>query len=208
MPLKKGYQKYTIRNPYAPEVAGKLPFYFKNYSNGETMYFPPYIASFQNSDTANWNAVNFLGRPEAIYTYNNSSRDGSISFFVLADYAESVMIGRNNDETQSEKIIKITSNFTKSSINNGDLDAAIQEIDNTLKNLNLKVGSSEESAETEVEKDRLNKRRESLDAARKHTVKDTTIYSESSPYSKNINDYFMNNFEYDGGYIDSKSSRQ
>ena len=113
---KKGYQKYTIKNPYAPVGAGSLVFSLKNYSipetMGNTMYFPPYINSFQNSDSANWNATNFLGRPEAVYTYNNSSRDGSISFFVLTDYAETVLLGKSQDKNMSEITIDINKNFT------------------------------------------------------------------------------------------------
>ena len=120
---KIAYQKYTIQNPYSSAngigKAGTLVLSFKNYSipadQGKTMYFPPYISSFQNSDSANWNSTNFLGRPEAVYTYNNSSRDGSISFFVLSDYAERVLIGRNQNETQSEIFVNLNKNFTDQS---------------------------------------------------------------------------------------------
>jgi hypothetical protein len=113
---KKGYQKYTVRNPYAPEKAGRLIFCFTNYSipeiYGRTMFFPPYINSFQNSDSASWNPINYLGRPEAVYTYNNSSRDGSVSFFILTDYAESVTIGNEQNENMNSIDIAITKNFT------------------------------------------------------------------------------------------------
>ena len=118
--FKKAYQKYTIKNPYAPEGAGKLVFALTNYAipveMGQTMYFPPYIKSFQNNDAANWNAINFLGRPEAVYTYNNSSRDGSISFFILTDYAESVIIGKKQDESMENIVIPITQNFVNQNI--------------------------------------------------------------------------------------------
>ena len=145
---RMGYQKYTIQNPYAPDKAGKLIFCFTNYSNGKTMYFPPYINSFQNSETANWNATNFLGRPEAVYTYNNSSRDGSISFFVLTDYAESVVIGRDQDTNMAPISITIDKNFStdvkeSKSIIDG-LNAKIKDImGNTLENNN---SGSEQSA--------------------------------------------------------------
>ena len=91
-------QKYSYANPYAPKEAFKLVFSLKNYSSGDVLYFPPYIQSFQNSDSANWNSINFLGRPEPVYTYNNSTRDGSITFFVLTDYTQSVIIGKNYNE--------------------------------------------------------------------------------------------------------------
>jgi len=103
-------QRYTIANPYAPSDAGKLIFFIKNYASEEQFHFPPYITSMQNTENANWNSVNFLGRPEAVYTYNNSSRDASISFFVLTDYAQSVDIGR---DWGSEGMEKVTATFDK-----------------------------------------------------------------------------------------------
>ncbi|MFA5067045.1 MAG: hypothetical protein WC466_03270 [Candidatus Izemoplasmatales bacterium] len=115
--IKKAYQKYTIKNPYSPDSAGKLLFSLTNYSitsadDYQTMFFPPYISSFQNSDNASWNSTNFLGRPEAVYTYNNSSRDGSISFFVLTDYAENIVLGRYQNEDMSPVSLNIKKNFT------------------------------------------------------------------------------------------------
>jgi hypothetical protein len=103
-------QKYTIANPYAPGNAGKLLFSIKNYASGDQYFFPPYIQSIQNTENASWNSVNFLGRPEAVYTYNNSSRDASITFFVLTDYAERVDMGR---KWESEGMEKITKTFNK-----------------------------------------------------------------------------------------------
>jgi len=97
-------QRYTVANPYAPSDAGKLVFFIKNYASEEQFHFPPYIMSMQNTENANWNSVNFLGRPEAVYTYNNSSRDASISFFVLTDYAQSVDVGRDWDSEGMEKV--------------------------------------------------------------------------------------------------------
>ena len=92
-------QRFTISNPYSPNATKQsLTFSLKNYSIGEggkTLYFPPYIDSFSDSHSANWNEINFLGRPEPIYTYNNSKRDGSISFFVLTDFSQEVLIGRD-----------------------------------------------------------------------------------------------------------------
>ena len=114
---RKSYQKYTIKNPYAPGEASHLVFAITNYSipssiGYRTMYFPPYISSFQNSDSATWQSTNFLGRPEAVYTYSNSSRDGSISFFVLTDYAERIVLGNYQDENMDVMDININKNFT------------------------------------------------------------------------------------------------
>jgi len=97
-------QRFTIANPYSPPSAKSLTFSLKNYSSGNLMYLPPYIDSFSDSHSANWNEINFLGRPEPIYTYNNSKRDGSISFFVLTDFSEIVLLGREWNEPDMNKI--------------------------------------------------------------------------------------------------------
>jgi len=99
-------QRFTIANPYSPPSAKSLTFSLKNYSNGDLIYLPPYIDSFSDSHTANWNEINFLGRPEPIYTYNNSKRDGSITFFVLTDFSEIVLMGRTWADADMDKIEK------------------------------------------------------------------------------------------------------
>ena len=50
------------------------------------MWFPPYDLTFSDSSNATWYPTNFLGRPEPIYTYQNSSRGGSISFKIVVDH--------------------------------------------------------------------------------------------------------------------------
>ena len=90
-------QRYSVTNPYAAGSAGYLPFYITNYAvpDGQikTMYLPPYIQSYQENNSANWNQIEFLGRPEPLYTYNNAIRGGSISFYVLTDFAQEVELG-------------------------------------------------------------------------------------------------------------------
>jgi hypothetical protein len=113
---KRANTRYTIANPYQPNKdAGTLEFRIKNYAIAKgdntlvnTMSFPPYIKSFANSDSANWNKIDYLGRPEPVYTYSNSNREGSISFYVLTDYSQEVDIGYDY-----EKQSKITETFDK-----------------------------------------------------------------------------------------------
>jgi len=92
---KYTYQRYTYENPYILNASSQpqFNFSFTNYANGITMYFPPYIKSYRNAASADWVAHDFLGRPESVYTYNKSNREGSIQFVVLTDYAESVQFG-------------------------------------------------------------------------------------------------------------------
>jgi hypothetical protein len=49
------------------------------------MWFPPYDLKFSDSSTANWNDTSFLGRPEPIYTYKNTSRTGQLSWKIIVD---------------------------------------------------------------------------------------------------------------------------
>ena len=111
-------QRFTIANPYGDlsvQKAKGLTFSLKNYSSGDSFYFPPYIESYNDSHTANWNEINFLGRPEPIYTYNNSNRDGSITFIVLTDYTQNFLIGSKYNTPQGvvEPIaVKAENHFT------------------------------------------------------------------------------------------------
>lgn len=62
----------------SPEQKGPL--------GGRIMWFPPYDIKFNESVNVNWNSTSFIGRGEDIYTYSNTSRDGSLSFKMLIDH--------------------------------------------------------------------------------------------------------------------------
>ena len=55
-------------------------------NKGRIMWFPPYELSFDESISANWQKNDFLGRSEPVYTYNNTTRSGSLKFKVLVDH--------------------------------------------------------------------------------------------------------------------------
>jgi hypothetical protein len=63
----------------------ELPVCEKGPNGGRVMWFPPYDLKFSDSSTANWNDTSFLGRPEPIYTYKNTSRTGSLSWKIIVD---------------------------------------------------------------------------------------------------------------------------
>jgi hypothetical protein len=50
------------------------------------MWFPPYDLKVNENNSANWDKNSFLGRPEPIYTYQNTERSGTISFKVIVDH--------------------------------------------------------------------------------------------------------------------------
>ena len=130
---KVARKRYTINNPYftgseGSRTAGKLLFSITNYAtpfNSEfrTMFLPPYIQSFQENRNNNWNTHEFLGRPEPVYTYNNSTRGASISFFVLTDYAQDIELGTDWSSPDLDRILFNTKSTSSSlNIEGGDGD--------------------------------------------------------------------------------------
>jgi hypothetical protein len=55
-------------------------------NGGRVMWFPPYNLVFGEQVVANWNPNNFIGRPEPIYTYQNTSRTGSLTWDIVVDH--------------------------------------------------------------------------------------------------------------------------
>lgn len=64
----------------------KLPACERGPNNGRLMWFPPYDINFTDNTSVNWDATNFIGRAEPIYTYNNTERTGTLSFKVIVDH--------------------------------------------------------------------------------------------------------------------------
>lgn len=63
-----------------------LPVSERGPNGGRVMWFPPYDLKVSEQNNARWEENNFLGRPEPIYTYQNTSRTGQISFKVVVDH--------------------------------------------------------------------------------------------------------------------------
>jgi hypothetical protein len=63
-----------------------LPVCERGPNGGRVMWFPPYDLTFSENVTANWQANDFLGRPEPIYTYKNTSRGGTLSWKIVVDH--------------------------------------------------------------------------------------------------------------------------
>ena len=63
-----------------------LPASEKGPNGGRVMWFPPYDIQVGDTNSASWSPTNFLGRPEPIYTYNNSERLGTLSFKIVVDH--------------------------------------------------------------------------------------------------------------------------
>ena len=77
-----------------------LPMCERGSNGGRVMWFPPYDLKVNESNSANWDANKFLGRPEPIYTYQNTERTGTISFKVIVDHPSilNLLINEVSDE--------------------------------------------------------------------------------------------------------------
>jgi len=54
-------------------------------NGGRWMWFPPYNVKMSDNNSVNWSDMNFLGRPEPIFSYQNTTRSLSLSFTLLID---------------------------------------------------------------------------------------------------------------------------
>jgi hypothetical protein len=83
-----------------------LPESEKGPNGGRVMWFPPYDLTFSESNSVQWESNTFLGRPEDIYTYKNTSRSGTLSFKVIVDHPSvmNLLVNRVLNNTKSSQI--------------------------------------------------------------------------------------------------------
>jgi hypothetical protein len=63
-----------------------LPFSERGPNGGRVMWFPPYDLKVSEQNSAKWESNTFLGRPEPIYTYQNTERSGTLNFKIVVDH--------------------------------------------------------------------------------------------------------------------------
>lgn len=83
-------------------------------NGGRVMWFPPYGLTFNENVSANWKPNDFIGRPEPIYTYNNTSRSGSISWKMVVDHPSVLNMIVNkvlSKESNAERVNSILNSF-------------------------------------------------------------------------------------------------
>lgn len=91
-----------------------LPSCEKGPNGGRIMWFPPYDLRVDESVAVRWTQNDFLGRPEPIYTYNNTQRQGSLSFKIVVDHPSilNLLIDKElANVTPDSKITKIVDSF-------------------------------------------------------------------------------------------------
>lgn len=122
-PDKDGYVKkymFSIEN-LAWRTSSKpgftysdLPICERGQNGGRIMWFPPYGLTFSENNSASWKDSSFIGRPEPIYTYSNTSRTGSLSWKIVVDHPSVLNMIVNkvlNNETNKEKINSMIDSF-------------------------------------------------------------------------------------------------
>jgi outer membrane protein OmpA-like peptidoglycan-associated protein len=91
-----------------------LPVCERGPNGGRIMWFPPYGLTFSESTNASWKDSSFIGRPEPIYTYSNTSRGGSLSWKIVVDHPSVLNLVVNkvlNNETNRDKINSLLESF-------------------------------------------------------------------------------------------------
>lgn len=63
-----------------------LPVCERGPNGGRVMWFPPYDMKFNESVNASFKPTDFIGRPEPVYTYNNTSRTGTLTWKIVVDH--------------------------------------------------------------------------------------------------------------------------
>ena len=91
-----------------------LPVCERGPNGGRVMWFPPYGLTFNENVSANWNQSDFIGRPEPIYTYKNTSRTGSLTWKIVVDHPSVLNVIVNkvlSNETNKNRIDSILESF-------------------------------------------------------------------------------------------------
>jgi hypothetical protein len=90
-----------------------LPVCEKGPNGGRVMWFPPYDLTFSDDSTPDFSSTNFLGRPEPIYTYKNTSRKGSISWKMVVDHPAimNTIIQKQLSGVAKERVDSIVNSF-------------------------------------------------------------------------------------------------
>jgi len=90
-----------------------LPLCERGPNRGRIMWFPPYDIKVSEQNSANWTSNEFLGRPEPIFTYNNTTRQGSLSWKIIVDHPSilNAIVDKELANEPSEKVNAIVDSF-------------------------------------------------------------------------------------------------
>jgi hypothetical protein len=94
-------------------TVSELPVCEQGPNGGRIMWFPPYDLTFSDDSKPDFNQTNFLGRPEPIYTYKNTSRSGTISWRIVVDHPSimNTIITKQLKNIPKERVDSIMESF-------------------------------------------------------------------------------------------------
>jgi len=105
-----------------------LPVCEKGPNGGRIMWFPPYNLKFNDDSKPNFTETNFIGRPEPIYTYKNTSRSGSLSWSIVVDHPSmmNTIIEKQLAGVAKERVDSIMDSFFAGCVKYDIYDLAIK----------------------------------------------------------------------------------
>jgi len=91
----------------------ELPVCERGPNGGRIMWFPPYDLAFSDDSKPDFGSTSFLGRPEPIYTYKNTSRSGSLSWKIVVDHPSvmNTIVQKQLKNIPKEKIDSMMDSF-------------------------------------------------------------------------------------------------
>ena len=91
-----------------------LPVCEQGPNGGRIMWFPPYDLSFTEDTRPSFNETTFLGRPEPVYTYKNTSRSGTLKWKMVVDHPSILNVIVNKvlaNEGDRQKVDSVVNSF-------------------------------------------------------------------------------------------------
>ena len=91
-----------------------LPVCERGPNGGRVMWFPPYGLQFNESVRASFKSTDFIGRPEPVFTYSNTSRSGTLNWKIVVDHPSvlNMLVNRVlNDTTLKQRADEILDSF-------------------------------------------------------------------------------------------------
>jgi outer membrane protein OmpA-like peptidoglycan-associated protein len=90
-----------------------LPNCEKGPNGGRVMWFPPYDLTFSDNSNANWNQTSFLGRPEPMYTYKDTTRTGTLKWKIIVDHPSimNVIVNKQLKGVAKDRVNSILDSF-------------------------------------------------------------------------------------------------
>jgi hypothetical protein len=102
--------EFYKKNPITP---GKTAADYMN-----RMVFPAYVSSFSDSFSPSWSEYKFIGRSEPVVVYEQTTREFTIEFYMLADYSVDLLLAAIEEAKKYENKQTNTLDTTKDKLKN------------------------------------------------------------------------------------------